>query len=115
MAWLICFSCFSYNPLERREVCKGGGREVSKKSAHSQPSNKGGSTSHRPQPSHAARRNDVSTANPANHAAAKATRPPAAAVSPAYDQQVLLSSKKMLSIGLTYELLYHYHRCIDII
>jgi hypothetical protein len=35
MTWLICVSCFSYNPLERREVCKGGGREVSKKSAHS--------------------------------------------------------------------------------
>ncbi|CAJ2646132.1 unnamed protein product [Trifolium pratense] len=80
----------SYNPLERREVCKGGGREVSKKSAHSQPSNKGGSTSHRPQPSHAARRNDVSTANPANQVAAKPTRPSAAAaaVAPAYDQQI---------------------------
>ncbi|GAU41186.1 hypothetical protein TSUD_89820 [Trifolium subterraneum] len=77
----------TYDPLERREVCKGGGREVSKKSVHSQPSNKGSSTSHRAPPSHVARRNDVSTANPSNQVAEKATRPPAAAVSPAYDQQ----------------------------
>jgi len=74
-------------------MCKGGGREVSKKSAHSQPSNKGGSTSHRPsQSSHTARRNDVSTANHANPAAAKVARPAAAvaaAAAPAYDQQVL--------------------------
>jgi len=89
-----CVSRFSYNPLERREMCRGGGREVSKKSAHSQPSNKGGSTSHRPpQSSHTARRNDVSTANHANPAVAKAkaARPAAAAAAaaPAYDQQVL--------------------------
>jgi len=75
-------------------MCRGGGREVSKKSAHSQPSNKGGSTSHRPpQSSHTARRNDVSTANHANPAVAKAkaARPAAAAAAaaPAYDQQVL--------------------------
>ncbi|AES94625.2 putative microtubule-associated protein RP/EB [Medicago truncatula] len=83
----------SYNPLERREMCRGGGREVSKKSAHSQPSNKGGSTSHRPpQSSHTARRNDVSTANHANPVAAKAAKPAAAAAAasaaPAYDQQI---------------------------
>lgn len=83
----------SYNPLERREMCRGGGgREVSKKSAHSQPSNKGGSTSHRPpQSSHTARRNDVSTANHANPVVAKAARPAAVAAvaaAPAYDQQI---------------------------
>lgn len=80
----IIASRFSYNPLERREVCKGG-RETTKKSAHSQPSTKG-STAQRPQSSHNARRNDVSTANPANQAA-KVTRPSAGG--PAYDEQVL--------------------------
>lgn len=65
---------------------------MSKKSAHSQPSNKGGSTAQRPPSSHA-RRNDVSsTGNPANQAA-KVTRPsPAAAAAPAYDEQVLCFS-----------------------
>uniref|UniRef100_A0A1S2YDF5 Microtubule-associated protein RP/EB family member 1C-like n=2 Tax=Cicer arietinum TaxID=3827 RepID=A0A1S2YDF5_CICAR len=89
LAWLASLSlrCAGYNPLEKREVCKGG-REVSKKSAHSQPSNKGGSTAQRPPSSHA-RRNDVSsTGNPANQAA-KVTRPsPAAAASPTYDEQI---------------------------
>ncbi|CAK8539679.1 unnamed protein product [Lathyrus sativus] len=90
----------SYNPFERREVCKGG-REVSKRSAHSQPSTKGGSTAaHRPQSSHA-RRNDVSTVNhSASHGAVRASRPsaPAAAVNPAYDQQVQQITELKLSI-----------------
>lgn len=76
---------FSYNAVERREVCKGG-REVTKKSAQSQTSNKG-SAAPRPQSSHNARRNDVSAANPTNQAA-KATRPSSAG-GPAYDEQVL--------------------------
>ncbi|XP_027362247.1 microtubule-associated protein RP/EB family member 1C [Abrus precatorius] len=74
----------NYNPLERREVCKGG-REVSKKSANSQSSTKG-ATAQRPQSSHNARRNDVSTANAANQAA-KVTRPPSAA-GPVYEEQI---------------------------
>ncbi|KAK7309184.1 hypothetical protein RJT34_05717 [Clitoria ternatea] len=74
----------NYNPLERREVCKGG-RETSKKSANSQSSTKG-STAQRPQSSHNPRRNDVSAANPINQVA-KATRP-AAAANPAYEEQI---------------------------
>jgi hypothetical protein len=60
-----------------------GGKGMSKKYAHSQPSNKGDSTSHRPpQPSHTARMNDVSTASHENAAAV------ATADAPAYDQQL---------------------------
>ncbi|XP_061341935.1 microtubule-associated protein RP/EB family member 1C [Gastrolobium bilobum] len=74
----------NYNPLERREVCKGG-REATKKSAHSQSSNKG-ATAQRPQSSHNARRNDVSTANPTNQVA-KVTRPSSAG-GPVFDEQI---------------------------
>lgn len=83
---LLCVcSCFSYNPRERREVCKGG-KEATRKSAHSQSSNKG-STAQRPPSSHNSRRNEASAA--ANHAtqAAKVAKPSSAAA-PAYDEQV---------------------------
>ncbi|XP_058772817.1 microtubule-associated protein RP/EB family member 1C [Vicia villosa] len=90
-----------YNPSERREVCKGA-REVGRRSAHSQPSTKGGSTTaaHRPQSSHNARRNDVPAANhPATHGAVRASRPSApAAANPAYDQQVQQITELKLSI-----------------
>ncbi|KAK7252802.1 hypothetical protein RIF29_37016 [Crotalaria pallida] len=75
----------NYNPVERREVCKGG-RETTKKSSQSQASTKG-SAAPRPQSSHNARRNDVSTAsNPATQAP-KAAKPSSAG-SPAYDEQI---------------------------
>ncbi|XP_057449562.1 microtubule-associated protein RP/EB family member 1C [Lotus japonicus] len=75
----------NYNPRERREVCKGG-KEATRKSAHSQSSNKG-STAQRPPSSHNSRRNEASAA--ANHAtqAAKVAKPSSAAA-PAYDEQI---------------------------
>ena len=81
----IEFECCSYNPLERREVCKGG-REGGKKSAQSQASTKASSAPKSHSSSHAARRNDASSAN-ATNPAAKASRPSSAG-GPAYDEQV---------------------------
>ncbi|XP_020230387.1 microtubule-associated protein RP/EB family member 1C [Cajanus cajan] len=74
----------SYNPMERREVCKGG-RETSKKAVNSQSSTKG-SAAQRPQSSHNARRNEVSNANPTNHAA-KVTKPSAGG-GPVYEEKI---------------------------
>lgn len=81
----------SYNPLERREVSKGG-RETSKKSANSQASTKG-STAQRPQSSHNSRRNEVSNANPTNQAAKVARAAPSAG-NPAYEEKVFLFSRR---------------------
>ncbi|KAF7809864.1 microtubule-associated protein RP/EB family member 1C [Senna tora] len=68
----------NYNPLERREVCKGG-RDTNKKSAQSQSSTKG-STAPKSQSSNNARRTDApSSANAVN----QATK----AVTAAYDEQ----------------------------
>lgn len=74
----------NYNPLERREVCKGG-REPPKKSGNSQSSSKS-STAPRPSSSHA-RRNDVSAAHPTTQAA-KVTKPAPAAGGPAYEEKI---------------------------
>ncbi|KAK7250989.1 hypothetical protein RIF29_33830 [Crotalaria pallida] len=74
----------SYNPLERRVACKGG-REGSKKSAQSHSSAKV-SSAPKSHSSHAARRNDVSSANVTNQGV-KAARP-SSAVDPAYDKQI---------------------------
>lgn len=76
----------SYNPLERREACKGG-KEASKKCGASQPSAKT-STAAAPksQSSHNPRRNDLSSVNSANQSV-KASKPPPSSV-PAYDEQV---------------------------
>lgn len=64
----------SYNPLERREACKGG-KELSKKSAPSQPSTKS-SASVPKQATHNGRRTDVAHANTANQSVnVKAVRP----------------------------------------
>ncbi|OIW10940.1 hypothetical protein TanjilG_22747 [Lupinus angustifolius] len=73
----------NYNPVERREVCKGG-RETTKKSAQSQTSVKASATS-RPHSSHNARRNDVSTAVNSTNQAPKAT---STTKSSAYDEQI---------------------------
>lgn len=74
----------SYNPLERRESCKGG-KEASKKSASSQSTNKGVTAAPKAQSSHNARRHDVTSVNPTTQAI-KTSKP--SAVVPAYDEQV---------------------------
>jgi len=68
----FCF-CYSYNPLERREACKGG-RDNSRKNAASQLSNKSSSASARSHSSQASRKTDASSAHVANQAA-KAPKP----------------------------------------
>ncbi|KAH7520241.1 hypothetical protein FEM48_Zijuj08G0123300 [Ziziphus jujuba var. spinosa] len=75
----------SYNPLERREACKGG-KEASKKGAQSQSSSKGTTAAPKTQSSHNARRNDASSVNTANQQV-KASKPPPS-VGPAYDEQI---------------------------
>lgn len=75
----------SYNPLERREACKGG-KEASKKCPPSQPSAKSSAAAPKAQPSHNARRNDVSSVNSTNQSV-KASKPPPS-LSSAYDEQV---------------------------
>ncbi|GLU20075.1 hypothetical protein SLE2022_362900 [Rubroshorea leprosula] len=74
-----------YNPLERREASKGG-KEVSKKSASSQPSTKGSTAAARPPSSHNARRNDTASANPANPSGKRSK--PSSPVKSAYDEQI---------------------------
>ncbi|KAJ6733174.1 MICROTUBULE-ASSOCIATED PROTEIN RP/EB FAMILY MEMBER 1B [Salix koriyanagi] len=64
----------NYNPLERREACKGG-KETSKKCLPSQASSKGSTAAPKVQASHNARRNDVSSAHPSNQSV-KASKPP---------------------------------------
>ncbi|GLT49402.1 hypothetical protein SLA2020_229600 [Shorea laevis] len=74
-----------YNPLERREACKGG-KEVSKKSASSQPSTKGSTAAARPPSSHNARRNDTASVNSANPSGKRSK--PSSPVTSAYDEQI---------------------------
>ncbi|PIN07065.1 Microtubule-binding protein involved in cell cycle control [Handroanthus impetiginosus] len=62
----------NYNPLERREACKGG-KELSKKSAPSQPSTKSSASAPK-HATHSGRRTDVSHVNTANQSV-KAARP----------------------------------------
>ncbi|KAJ7944469.1 Microtubule-associated protein RP/EB [Quillaja saponaria] len=73
----------NYNPLERREVCKGG-KEVTKKVAPSQTSTKGPTAASRSHSSHNSRKNDVSSAN--TNEAAKSLRPSSGG--PVYDEQI---------------------------
>ncbi|PKI49831.1 hypothetical protein CRG98_029775, partial [Punica granatum] len=72
-----------YNPLERREACKGG-KEASKKAAASQSSVRSSTAALKSQPAHNARRSDapVSSTNPPP----KAPKP--AYTVPAYDEQI---------------------------
>ena len=74
----------SYNALERREASKGG-KEVSKKSAPSQPSTKSSTAAPKTQTTHNTRRNNVSITNQP----VKASRPSSSG-GPACDEQVLL-------------------------
>ncbi|KAF5736186.1 hypothetical protein HS088_TW14G00322 [Tripterygium wilfordii] len=73
----------NYNPLERRDACKGG-KEASKKSAPSQSSSKGSTAGSKAQTSHNARRIDASV-NSA-HYSVKGSKP-SIPVS-AYDAQI---------------------------
>uniref|UniRef100_A0A2N9FDZ3 Microtubule-associated protein RP/EB family member 1C n=1 Tax=Fagus sylvatica TaxID=28930 RepID=A0A2N9FDZ3_FAGSY len=75
----------TYNPLERREGCKGG-KEATKKAAPSQSSTKSSTAAPKAQSSHNARRNEVSSANPANQPV-KAARPSSSG-GPAYDEKI---------------------------
>ncbi|CAK9167111.1 unnamed protein product [Ilex paraguariensis] len=63
----------NYNPMERREACKGG-KDVSKKFAQSQSSAKCALAPARTQASHNARRNDAPSLNTTNQSV-KASRP----------------------------------------
>ncbi|KAJ6735424.1 MICROTUBULE-ASSOCIATED PROTEIN RP/EB FAMILY MEMBER [Salix purpurea] len=71
----------NYNPLERREACRGG-KEASKKCPQSQASSKGSTAAPRVQSSHNARRNEVSSSNQS----VKASKPSNPV--PAYDSQI---------------------------
>ncbi|KAL4396526.1 hypothetical protein AHAS_Ahas01G0100700 [Arachis hypogaea] len=73
----------NYNPLERREVCKGG-REGGKKSAQSQASTKA-SSAPKSHSSHPTRRNEVPSANAA---ASQAAKRPSSSGGPAYDEKI---------------------------
>ncbi|XP_050291819.1 microtubule-associated protein RP/EB family member 1C [Quercus robur] len=75
----------SYNPSERREASKGG-KEVTKKAAPSQSSNKSSTAAPKAQSSHNARRNEVSSVNLANQSQ-KAPRPTSSG-GPAYDEKI---------------------------
>ncbi|KAF8404957.1 hypothetical protein HHK36_009852 [Tetracentron sinense] len=80
----------SYNPLERRETCKGG-KDVSKRSAPSQALTKSSTAAPKSQSSHITRRNDGSSVNPTNPLV-KTTRP-ASSGGPVYDEQVITELK----------------------
>ncbi|OVA15910.1 Calponin homology domain [Macleaya cordata] len=75
----------SYNPLERREACKGG-KDPSKRTASTQASIKSSTTASKTQPSHNTRRTDSSSVHPVNPSV-KITRP-ASSGGPAYDKQI---------------------------
>ncbi|KAF7828686.1 microtubule-associated protein RP/EB family member 1C [Senna tora] len=98
----------SYNPLERRESCKGG-REANKKLAQSQPSAKG-STAPKSQSSNNARRNCGSSANNANQAA-KAPKPSSNGGA-AYDEQI--TELKLSIDGLEKERDFYFAKLRDI-
>ncbi|XP_028764143.1 microtubule-associated protein RP/EB family member 1C [Neltuma alba] len=94
-----------YNPLERRESCKGG-REANKKSSQSQSSAKV-STSAKSQSSHNGRRNDAT--NNANQAA-RATKPSSSG--PSYDEQI--TELKLSIDGLEKERDFYFAKLRDI-
>lgn len=79
-------SMFSYNPLERRETCKGGKETNKKVAAPSQSSGKAATSTSRPTPTHGARRNDVPSVTSASQTARTAKA--SAQMTAAYDEQV---------------------------
>lgn len=69
----FCTVYFSYNPLQRREACKGA-KELSKKLATSQPSTKT-SASGPKHATHTGRQTDVNHANTASQSVKASSRP----------------------------------------
>ncbi|KAJ4965474.1 hypothetical protein NE237_017323 [Protea cynaroides] len=81
----------NYNPLERREACKGG-KETSKRTAAAQASTKSSTAGTKTQSSHNSRRNDAAAVNSTNPSS-KTARPASNAASafnggPVYDEQI---------------------------
>lgn len=74
----------SYNPLERREACKGG-KETGKRTAASHASTKSSTAATKSHPTQSSRKADVSSVNSANQAA-KAQ--PVSNQGVVYDEQV---------------------------
>ncbi|KAJ8453283.1 hypothetical protein Cgig2_008167 [Carnegiea gigantea] len=79
----------SYNPVERREACKGG-KEVGKKPAASQACSKPNSGTNRPHSSHGSRRTEGSSVNATNQSL-KVAKPNSNIVA-AYEEQVSFAS-----------------------
>ncbi|XP_042507994.1 microtubule-associated protein RP/EB family member 1C-like [Macadamia integrifolia] len=81
----------NYNPLERREACKGG-KETSKRTAPTQASTRTSTTVTKTQSSHNGRRNDASSVNSTNAPIKSARAAPNGASAfnggPAYDEQI---------------------------
>lgn len=75
----------NYNPLERREACKGG-KEAGKKSAPSQASTKSSAAASRSHSSHNVRKIDASSANTTNQSV-KVSRPVSSG-GPAFDEKI---------------------------
>ncbi|KDP31994.1 hypothetical protein JCGZ_12455 [Jatropha curcas] len=75
----------NYNPLERREACKGG-KESSRKCLPSQSSAKSSTAAPKAQSSHSGRRNDVSSVN--TNQSVKNSKPPPPSSVPQYDEQI---------------------------
>ncbi|XP_077225282.1 end binding protein 1C [Tasmannia lanceolata] len=75
----------NYNPLERREACKGG-KETTKRAATTQASAKSSTTAPKTHPSHSTRKNDVNSTNPVNPSL-KNSRP-SSSEGRAYDEQI---------------------------
>ncbi|ONK79712.1 uncharacterized protein A4U43_C01F9270 [Asparagus officinalis] len=74
----------SYNPLERRESCKGG-KEAHKKLASSQVSSKSSSVVGKAHTSHATRKNDGNATSASSH---RTTRSASTSGGQAYDEQI---------------------------
>ncbi|XP_058070113.1 microtubule-associated protein RP/EB family member 1C [Magnolia sinica] len=75
----------TYNPLERRETCKGG-KETSKRTAPVQASTKSSNAAAKAHSSNNPRKNEINTANPANPSVKNAR--PASSGGHAYDEQI---------------------------
>ncbi|XP_010558904.1 PREDICTED: microtubule-associated protein RP/EB family member 1C-like [Tarenaya hassleriana] len=75
----------NYNPLERRETCRGG-KETNKRAAATQPSTKGSSAAARPSSSNGTRKREPPSSNAANHSAKTSSKPSKSV--PAYDEKI---------------------------
>ncbi|KAJ8770710.1 hypothetical protein K2173_021357 [Erythroxylum novogranatense] len=75
----------NYNPLERRDACKGG-KEAGKKCPPPACPTKGSTGAPKTQSSHNARRNDVSSVNTSNQSGKASSKPPSPVS--AYEEQI---------------------------